>query len=236
MKEIKFIKSRLPEIEAMGFIPTMRKGNTGVGYTFEELFGVEENNSDGADLNGVVEFKTSRKGGNSRTTGFCQSLLWNYRIRDIIKKYGWRDEEKPERINFYPSLRVNHKTPGGLSMRIIGGRTPTLSVIDASRNELASIPLSVITYRFKQKLNKLLLVYADSKRLDGTEYFHYNEGYLCQEPSVQQIIKLLRDGKLVVEPRCYIDTTTGRLRDRGVAFRLSGPYLKELYSNVNKII
>ena len=93
MKEIKLIEKKLPEIEAMGFVPTMRKGNTGVGYTLEELFGIEENNSSGADLNGVIEFKAARKGKSCRTTGFCQNLLWNYRIRDIIKKYGNRDEE-----------------------------------------------------------------------------------------------------------------------------------------------
>tara|TARA_Y100001963_G_scaffold155035_1_gene245132 strand:- start:895 stop:1605 length:711 start_codon:yes stop_codon:yes gene_type:complete len=236
MKEIQNIKDRLPLIKKMGYVRTMRKGNTGVGYTFEELFGVEENNSTGADLNGMVEFKASRKGASSRTTGFCQSLLWNYRVRDVIRKYGWRDKEKPERINFYPSLKVGAHTPGGLTMKIGGGRTPILTVVDSENEELASIPLSVIAFRFKQKLDKLLLVYADTKKIDRVEHFHYNEAYLCQKPSVSSVLKLLRDGKLVVEPRCYIDTNTGKLRDRGVAFRLSGAYLKDLYSSVNKIL
>ena len=233
MKEIRLINERLPEISALGYVPTMRKGNTGVGYTFEALFGIEENNSSGADINGIIEIKATRKGKSCRTTGFCQSPLWNYRIRDIIKNYGWRDEVKSERINFYPSLRVKKKTPGGLSMRVADS---SLNLIDGANKVLAHIPLSVIAFRFQQKLNKLLLVYADTKKINGKEHFHYNEAYLCQNPSVQQMQNLLEDGKLVVEPRCYVDTNTNKLRDRGVAFRLSGKYLKELYSDVKRIV
>jgi len=233
MKEILLIKDRMPEIEALGFIPTMRKGNTGIGYTLEKLFGIEENNNSGADLNGVIEFKAARKGKSGRTTGFCQNFIWNYRIRDVIRKYGWRDREKKERINFYPSLRVNVRSPNGLSMSI---DDEVLSIYDSDETVLASIPLAVVVFRFQQKLNKLLLVYADTKKIEGKEHFHYNEAYVCQEPDMEQVIKLLRDGKIVVEPRCYIDTSNDRLRDRGVAFRLSGNYLKELYSNVVKVI
>ena len=233
MKEISLIENKMPEIKALGYVRTKRPGATGVGYTLEELFGIEENNDSGADLNGVVELKTARKGKSCRTTSFCQNFLWNYRIRDIIKKYGHRDKEKKERVNFYPSLRVNAKTPAGLSLSI---DAEVLSICDDDNITLASIPLSVIIFRFQQKLNKLLLVYADTKKVEGKEYFHYNEAYLCQNPSIKEVIKLLRSGKIVVEPRCYVDTSNDRLRDRGVAFRLTGDYLKELYSDVKKLI
>ncbi len=38
------IAVRLAEIRDLGFVPTMRAGNTGIGYTLETLFGITENN------------------------------------------------------------------------------------------------------------------------------------------------------------------------------------------------
>jgi len=232
VQEINLIEQRLPEIYSMGYVPTLRKGNTGVGYTLEELFDIDENNDSGADINGIIELKAQRKGGSSRTTGFCQNFLWNNRIRDIIKKYGWLDGEKPHRINFYPSLRVDKDSPNGLKLQIVG---QDLNIV-SEKKILATIPLAIVEFRFRQKLNKLLLVYAESKKINKVEHFHYNEAYLCQYPKVNKIIELLIDGKLVVEPRCYLDTLTGKIRDRGVAWRLKGEYLKELYGNVKKIV
>ena len=103
-------------------------------------------------------------------------------------------------------------------------------------NILGSIPISVLQYRFRQKLDKLLLVYADTKRVDGVEHFHYNEAYICQYPSTDNIESLINEGKLVVEPRCHLFKSTGKIRDRGVAFRMKGEYLKELYSSVEKVV
>ena len=37
-------RKRFNEIRDMGFVQSLRKGSTGVGYTFEELLGIEENN------------------------------------------------------------------------------------------------------------------------------------------------------------------------------------------------
>lgn len=233
MKEIELIKEKLPLFYGQGFIPTMRKGNTGVGYTLECLFQVEENNSSGADLNGKIEFKATRKNSSCRTSSFTQSPIWHYEIRSIIKKYGKQHSEDPDRINWYPSLN-NDVNPAGLILDIDDGM---LHIKDQVGDTiLGSIPISVLEYRFRQKLDKLLLVYADTKKIDGIEHFHYNEAYLCQFPNIGNIESLIVEGKLVVEPRCHLFKSTGKLRDRGVAFRMKGEYLRELYSDVEKII
>ena len=233
MKEIEQIKRRMPEIQAMGYIPTMRKGNTGVGYTLECLFDVEENNDSGADLGGKIELKANRKGRSCRTSSFTQAPVWHYQIRDIIKKYGKVVEENNDRINWYPSLNSD-ENPAGL---IVDVKDDILYIKDNRENIfLAEYPLEVIRFRFRQKLNTLFLVYADSKKIDGVEHFHYNEGYLCRDPDLSNIKKLIEDDKLVVEPRCHLFKSTGKVRDRGVAFRIKGEYLKELYKTVERIV
>ena len=223
----------MPQIEKKGFIPTLRKGNTGIGYTFECLFGIEENNDSGADLNGKIEFKAARKNRSCRTSSFTQAPIWHFEIRDIIRKYGKQHPEDTDRVNWYPSLS-NDVNPSGLILKIKDGE---LQVVDQEDNNiLGSIPISVLEYRFRQKLDKLLLVYADTKKVDGVEHFHYNEAYICQFPSTDNIETLISEGKLVVEPRCHLFKSTGKIRDRGVAFRMKGEYLKELYSSVEKVI
>jgi len=233
MKEITLIKKRLPEISEMGFIQSLRKGNTGVGYTFETLFGIEENNDSGADLNGKIEFKAQRKGRSCRTSSFTQAPIWHYQIRDIIKKYGKSHPEDTDRVNWYPSLNSD-ENPAGLILTIDDGN---LLIKDNHQDlVIGEIPIEILKYRFKQKLNKLLLVYADAKKIDSIEHFHYNEAFLCQEPGLENISKLILEDKLVVEPRCHLFKSTNKVRDRGVAFRINGVHLRSLYSNVEKII
>lgn len=233
MKEIALIKKRLPEISNMGFIQSLRKGNTGVGYTFETLFGIEENNDSGADLNGKIEFKAQRKKRSCRTSSFTQAPIWHYQLRDIIKKYGKTHAEDPDRINWYPSLNSD-ENPAGLILSIKEG---DLLIKDSHQDlVIGEIPIEILKYRFKQKLNKLLLVYAESKKIDKVEYFHFNEAYLCQEPGLDNIQQLILEDKLVVEPRCHLFKSTSKVRDRGVAFRMNGTHLKSLYSDVERII
>lgn len=233
MKEITLIKERMPEIFNMGFVPSFRNGNTGVGHTLECLFDIEENNDSGADLNGKIEFKANRKGRSCRTSSFTQAPIWHYEIRDVIKKYGKPLSENPDRINWYPSLSCN-ENPAGLVLSI----KDDILFIKDNREDiiLGEVPLAILKYRFRQKLNNLFLVYADAKKISGKEHFHYNEAYLCQKISTNNLKKLIEQGKIVVEPRCHLFLSTGKLRDRGVAYRMRGEYLKELYGTVERII
>ena len=52
------VVNKLRTIRDKGFIKTLREGSTGIGYTFEMLFGVRENNIPIPDIGGRVEIKT----------------------------------------------------------------------------------------------------------------------------------------------------------------------------------
>ena len=61
------LKNKLSEINQRGFIVSLRKGNTGIGYTLETLLGLEENNLKTPDF-GDVELKSQRNEVNNRVT------------------------------------------------------------------------------------------------------------------------------------------------------------------------
>ena len=46
-------------LSAKGFVPTLRRGSTGIGYTLETMLDIEENNSPGGDFMGM-ELKAFR--------------------------------------------------------------------------------------------------------------------------------------------------------------------------------
>ena len=232
-KNIQLIRKRLPEICNQGFIETMRKGNTGVGYTFEELWGLDENNNSGADLDGEIEFKATRKNKKCKVTAFTQSPVWKMGLRDVIRAYGNNDQERDNRINWFPSLS-SKPNPAGLKLKI--DNEDCVWIVDRRGRKIARIHLHVLKHRFEMKLSNALLVYAESRRINKVEHFHYDEAYLCLDIDTQPIRNLILEDKLVVEPRVYLNTDTDKLRDRGTAFRLDGKYLRELYSSVEKIL
>ena len=59
MNNIKNLYSRFEDIKKMGWVKSLRKGDTGIGKTFEELLGKTEENFEFPDFEGI-EIKTKR--------------------------------------------------------------------------------------------------------------------------------------------------------------------------------
>ena len=59
--DITELKEKLSDINRRGYIVSLRKGNTGIGYTLETLLGVVENNLRSPDL-GTIELKETSLG------------------------------------------------------------------------------------------------------------------------------------------------------------------------------
>ena len=102
---------------------------------------------------------------------------------------------------------------------------------------LAELPLEVMRFRFRQKFTKLVLVLAErQKKNRELEKFLFDEAYYCSGLSIDKVSELLKDGKIVIEPRMYLNKDTGKLRDRGVAIRMSDKWTKELFDNVERLV
>jgi len=222
------LKQRLKAIAQLGFVETKRSGNTGVGYTLESLLGIEENNYSGEDIEGVGELKTKRRGKKARTTSLCQSPDFYVDKRTIIRKYGRPVVEDPERINFYPSFRLNKETPQGLTAVLIEDE---LVVTGEQGTRLFYLPLNVISFAYRRKFGRaLIFVTADCEKEEGQEKFHYNEACYCSDINLGPIRELLEKGKIIIEPRIWMNKTTGKIRDHGMAFRMSGEDKMDLYT------
>jgi hypothetical protein len=232
--EIDF-KKKLLEIEKKGFIKSLKKSDTGVGYTLELLLGVPENNLQDPDFvykGNPVELKTQREQATSNITLFTKEPCWQpYRDADLLNRYGYEDVDK--RFGLKVTLTTRGFNPQQLKIEITNDK---LNILHAKDGVVCFYNLQELMEKVQKKLSsRLLLVFADSKKKGKTEYFHYNKAYLLSELSENGFRDLLSEGKLVVEFRMHL-RENGSVRNHGTGFRLNERYLMRLYKNKEQIL
>lgn len=85
------LTDKLSEIKRVGYIVSLRRGNTGIGYTLESLLELKENNLNSPDL-GAIEIKSQRNGVSNRVTMFTFNRgVWKLKQKCLIEKYGYVD-------------------------------------------------------------------------------------------------------------------------------------------------
>jgi len=228
------VKRKLQKIKEKGYVPSLRKGTTGIGYTFEVLFGVRENNIPIPDIGGRVEIKTVRRDSQSLITLFTFNRgVWNVRQKDLVLRYGYVDRKG--RLALKNTLFYGKPISQGLVLEIDETRN-VIHLVDADTGEsLATWDIYVIVGKFMAKLSRLLLVIAD-RRIEGRkEYFHYNEAYLLTDPSPRRFLKAFKDSLIGIDIRIHLKEN-GSVRNRGTAFRIRERDLVELYENRRRLV
>ncbi len=143
---IKQVKERLTKIKNMGYVKSLRKGPTGIGYTLETLLGIEENNISSPDLK-EIELKAKRENHAGMITLFTfNKKAWKMDPLTAIKKYGSRD--KDERLGMYYTMGITPNS-AGLFLYI---DNETISVRSVDGDIITTWQLSEIKKRFEAKV------------------------------------------------------------------------------------
>jgi len=231
---LKKVQNKLREIKNKGFVKSLRRGSTGIGYTFERLFGVKENNIPIPDIGGRVEIKTIRKDSQSLITLFTFNRgVWHIRQKELIQKYGYIDNKG--RFALKNTVFYGKPILQKLGLEIDEHKN-TIHLIDVTtKNTVATWDVYVIVGKFMTKLSRLLIVLADRKIIKGKEYFHYNEAYLLTNPSPRSFIKAFKKSLIGIDLRMHLKES-GAVRNRGTAFRIKEKNLIELYEHRKKLI
>jgi len=231
---LKEVQNKLQEIKNKGFIESLRRGSTGIGYTFETLFGVEENNIPIPDIGGRVEIKTIRKDSQSLITLFTFNKgVWHIKQKELIQKYGYIDEKG--RFALKNTVFYGKPISQGLRLEIDEDKN-TIHLLDSANGEIiATWDVYVIVGKFMAKLSRLLIVLAERKVIDGKEYFYYNKAYLLTDPSARSFIKAFKKSIIGIDLRMHLKEN-GAVRNRGTAFRIKEKDLVELYEHSRRLI
>ncbi len=230
---LKEVTERLKQIESLGYVKAKRKGNTGIGYTFETLFGLDETNIPIPDIGGRVEIKTTRKDSSSLVTLFTfNRSVWQKTQKVIVEKYGYQDEKGRQALK--STIFLQRPNSLGLSLSIDEERN-IICLRGPEGELLAEWDVFVLVGKFSSKLSRLLFVLADRRIRDGQEEFHYNEAYLLTEPNPRNFLHAFKKSLVGIDLRMHLKEN-GAVRNRGTGFRMREKDMIELYKNKRRLI
>jgi len=228
------IIKKLEIIKNKGYIPSPRKGPTGVGHCFEQELGTAESNVPIPDIGGRVELKATRKNTNSLITLFTfNRAVWMMKQKEIISKYGYTDEEGRQAL--YST--VSNKTPNNQGFYITISKEKNLIILKHKNTDFnfAKWSTYVLAGKFMTKMDRIILCFADSKDIEGKENFHFCEAVLLEHPTPEKFLEAFGKSEMLLDIRMHINPKGG-VRNHGTAFRISEKNLMFLYSKKKQLI
>ncbi len=219
------------ELSEKGFIPSLRKGPTGIGKTLEEYLGIEENCIDMPDI-GTVELKAERIHASSMLT--LKTLAPEKRGANNIlaNEYGYKT---PDSILLNPNLNILHSTVTMSGFNAMHGEPFMKLTPVGDRLYLEHARDGIIKYAYweeaslakaikkKYPYKKLYYVLAENKFVDAREYFHYVTAYYLEGFDANKLMECLKTGDIKIDLRIGIFTSgksKGKRHDHGTGIRV----------------
>ena len=241
---------KIAQIKRTGYVPTHRKGDTGIGKTLEDLLGITENNIAGPDI-ATYELKAARKESVSMLTLFTKAPLPASANKRLLEVFGYAQRKIPrdykqlsltgrevDESNIPVEAKELHVTVDALKPNSLGlklGVKEKKLFIENDRGVEAYWDNDTLKESFERKYHKLVYVLADHKVEGGKEHFWFNEALLLDGFSFERFSELVEEGKLKVDIRIghYPD---GRLHDHGTGFRILPKYLPQCFKTIDRIL
>jgi len=215
--DIDEFKRRFLIIKQREWVPSMRKGPTGIGKTLETLLGIKENNLIVPDL-GKIELKAHRDGSTNLITLFTFNRgAWIMDPLDAVRKYGTKDQNG--RLGLYFTMS---RTPNSAGLFLYVDED-YVSIRHLDGSTIAKWKFTDLENQFRKKIPALVIVYAESEyRCDGEYFYFYKADYL-QEPDHSLIKAEIRNETIKIDLRLHDKGTMAR--NHGTGFRI---YEKDL--------
>ena len=223
-----FLK-KFDRISAQGFVPTLRSGSTGIGYTLETMLQIEENNSPGGDYMGM-ELKAFRDDDlrmddSEKMNLFLKEPKWIDGLagKDRVPAYGYVDSRG--RPALYSTVTINESSHK-FAFRIDEDGERVWLTFEG--RDIAFWTKQILAKRLREKHTEAVFVSAHPRGKGKSESFHYYGVTWCSDPSVDSFIELIRESAVMLELRMHLKEN-GSLRNHGSAFRIKQNRIPDLY-------
>lgn len=234
-------------IKQMGFIPSNRRHNTGIGKTFEDYIGVIENNIDEPDLLGF-EIKSHRELASSYVTLFTKAPVFPKKANTYLKqKYGtpYPDNAGLKKLHISMFTSKYSLAYGMYNFRLIHDKENEvirIGIFTPTNNQLIDMSVGY-TYAclediLKRKLKNLFYVNAETTLIDMKEHFHFNKAEIFTNPTLERFLKLIDQGVIMYDIRIGSYSSGhnyGKAHDHGSGFRILERNLHLLFENHESI-
>lgn len=199
--------------------PAQRKGDTGIGFTLEEMLGIQANSSKKPDYKGI-EIKSGR-GGKNRTTLFAQVADWNIspckKSAEILNKYGY---DRGDDFKLYCTLSTQKQNSQKLQF-FYNPKTDQLEEWYDGKDLVAIWPGALLRKRLKEKHNETFWVEAKSEVINDIEYFQLISVTHTKTPILSQLMPLINSGVITMDHLIKRNGKTGRVSEKGPLFKMN---------------
>ena len=222
---------KFDDVRAQGWIESMREGDTGIGYTFETLLGIKENNDQKADFKGIeIKCKGAKEEGISNSTKinlFQAGPTWTVKAtaKERIRLLG-----KPGADGLYACFSQVTATPNNLGL--------LLDVMDMDQkidlrkhaDALGHWSFQQLEKRLAEKHSRTAFVKARTRATKTKTQFSYEELVYCDRPSIERFVGLVTHRNIVFE-FTMSEKPDGTVRNHGYPWRLiRAEFLDQLFS------
>ena len=230
-------------IKKMGWVESMRKGSTGIGYTFENLLNKEENSLEIPDY-GSIEIKTKNKLSKMPVRLFCATPDGDklFPTKIIREKFSYPSKKDKDIVVFNGIINAKSFTKIGnrylfkLKVDRIS-KTIRLIVIDINCKLICddiSWSFDMLRDKLSRKLTYLAIINAERKFEHNAVFFHYQSINFYQLKDFDTFVSLIEDGIVV----CFAIGTykngpnIGKTHDHGIMFEINENDILKLYDEI----
>ena len=232
------IKQEFKRIQSLGFLKSNRTNNTGIGKTFEDYLGVRENNSKDPDFEGF-EVKSQREKAFYITLFTKNPTHPKGANRYLKDTFGKPDAQFPDLKVLHISIfgdRFNGYNGGQFGFKMLVKEDEQKLCLEIKDLTTGAMIDNEIYWDFDKiqgkKLKNTFIVWADTKRENGEEYFHFTRANIYYNFSFNKLVKGIKEGYVMFDIRIGSYKTgskRGKPHDHGSGFRVKRDFLKELF-------
>lgn len=232
------------QIKNMGWIKSQRSGSTGIGYTFEQLINKDEDSLFIPDYENI-EIKTIRKNSLSKIHLFNATPDGDYLfpIKRVLDILGYPDKTdknyKVLNMDFSASslTKIGYYKRAKLVVNKVKQKLELYAVDNNNKSLYVNVSWSfdLLKERLNTKLRYLAIITANSKFINGDEYFCYeNINFYCLN-DFNSFVSLIDNGNIIVTFKIGVFKSgrrVGQIHDRGTCFSINKKDIDKLYSKV----
>src|SRR3989338_6771159 len=174
------LKKELQRVKKLGFVPTHRAGDTGIGKTLEDLLNIKENNIPLPDIAGVAELKAYRRSAKSMLTLFTLEPLPKGGDRDrmLLDGFGYSKRDNGRSKELHSTLLCKRYNNQSLKLSVAGDK---IRVQGKGKRLNIYWNVESVQKKFGDKLPALVYVLADTKKMKGEKIKRFWEGELLKK-------------------------------------------------------
>lgn len=210
---------RFDQISAMGWVDTLRQGDTGIGYTFETLAGIEENNDPGADFRGIeIKCKLTSEAASpaGKINLFQSGPEWLVPGSGLDRLQLLGSPNENGRLTCHSQVTT---TPNNKALWLSPAESDLAIHLRKSQDVIGEWAHQRLAGRLQEKHARAVFVRAARRLVRGRTQYHYRDLLYCERPDIDRFLSLVSSRRIVFE-FAMSQQPSGQVRNHGYPWRL----------------